>query len=70
MNAFVETVAVLDALPELVRAERIRRGLSHRAAGEQIGYAYADLCRFERRTKTLTLPTALAMLRWLEQVDA
>jgi len=59
------TIDTLEMLPEMVRDERLRRGLSHRAAGAEMGYAFADLCRFEQRKKVPSLTSVLSMLRWL-----
>lgn len=58
-------IDTVEMLPVLVREERHRRGLSHRAAAAEMGYAYADLCRFENGTKVPTLTSVLSMLRWL-----
>jgi ribosome-binding protein aMBF1 (putative translation factor) len=56
---------VLESLHEMVRSERIRRGLTHRAAAAEIGYSYGDLCRFEKGKKEPTRPHLIRMLRWL-----
>lgn len=59
-------IDALDWLPDLVREERLRRGLSLRTAAAEIGYTYADLCRFENGAKDVRASTAVAMLRWLD----
>jgi transcriptional regulator with XRE-family HTH domain len=59
----------LEFLPAVVRGERLRRGLSLRDAGEQIGYAFADLHRFEKGRKDVRVSTAMAMLRWVDGPD-
>lgn len=59
----------LRALPDLFRAERERRGLSHRQAAEQIGYSYADLCRFEKGRKDPRLSVVVRMVEWLGPPD-
>lgn len=56
---------ILEDLPVIVRTERKRRGLSHKRAAEDIGYAYADLCRFENGKKNPTLPQLVRLLRWV-----
>ena len=58
-------IDTVESLPVLVREERLRRGLSHRAAAAEMGYAFADLCRFEKGAKVPTLTSVLSMLRWL-----
>lgn len=60
-----EVVGTVEALPLLVQNERKRRRLSLRDAAVEIGYAYADLCRFEGGSKQPTLPSVVNMLRWL-----
>ena len=60
------TIEALEWLPALVRVERLRRGLSLRTAAAEIGYTYADLCRFENGSKDVRVSTAVAMLRWLD----
>lgn len=57
----------LCALPSKVRAVRVQRGLSHRQAAEEIGMAYADLCRFEQGKKDVRLSTALKLTDWMER---
>lgn len=59
-------IDALEWLPALVREERLRRGLSLRTAAAEIGYTYADLCRFENGSKDVRASTAVAMLRWLD----
>lgn len=58
-------IDTVDMLPVLVREERLRRGLSQRAAAAEMGYAFADLCRFEKGTKAPTYTSVKSMLHWL-----
>jgi ribosome-binding protein aMBF1 (putative translation factor) len=58
---------LLEGLPELVRSERQRRGIGHRQAAPEMGYTYADLCRFEQGEKIPRLDAAVRMLRWLAE---
>lgn len=60
-----DLATLLDSMPADVRAERQRRGLSHRSAAEQIGIAYADLCRFELGHKDCRLSTLRAIAAWM-----
>lgn len=55
----------LERLHVEMKAERLRRGLSLRDAADQIGYSFADLCRFEKGKKDVRVSTAIAMLRWM-----
>lgn len=56
----------LANLPSLFRAERQRRGLSHRDVAEQVSYDYADLCRFEKGQKSPTLPALVRIAQWMD----
>jgi len=59
------TLVNLEELPELTRSVRLRRQLSQRVAAEQIGMAYADLCRFELRKKDVRMSTLVKVVDWL-----
>lgn len=63
---FAEAAAdMLGTLWLIVRQERVRKGLSLRAAAEQIGNISASgLHRFER-TGVCSLPNARRILHWL-----
>jgi transcriptional regulator with XRE-family HTH domain len=56
----------LNELRARVKLTRQQRNLSHRQAGEQIGMAYADLCRFENGLKDPRLSTVQKLVAWLE----
>ena len=58
---------ILDHLPDLLRNERTRRGLSQRAVADEVGVGYAELCRYERRKSSPSLETALRLLFWLNE---
>lgn len=57
----------LGQLPEIVREERRRRGLSVRQAANEMGYSFADLTRFELGRKDARLSTVIKMLNWLDE---
>lgn len=65
-RAVIDTV---ELLPSLVRSERRRRGLTIREAADEMGYSYADLCRFELGGKQPALPSILKMLKWLSKSE-
>jgi transcriptional regulator with XRE-family HTH domain len=58
------TAAVLDDLPNIVRAERTRRGIGLREAAEQAGVAVGVLWRVENG-KGVSYRLAGAVTRWL-----
>ena len=58
-------VMVLSDLPVLVREARRRRGLSMRDVEDKYGVALNVLSRFERRTGTIYVDTALTLLRFV-----
>lgn len=57
---------LLAELPAKVKLTRAQRHLSVRAAGVQIGMAYADLSRFENGLHDPQWSTVVKLLRWLE----
>ncbi len=59
-----DTPAALGALPRIVKAQREARGLSLRAAADEIGISFNSLSRFERG-ELPDVTGLLAMLRWL-----
>lgn len=65
-STYAELVDVLDLLPRLLREIRRLRGLSLRAAADEIGVAFNSLSRFERGQDVL-LSNAVAVLKWLDQ---
>jgi DNA-binding XRE family transcriptional regulator len=72
----VQTIAVLEQLPELLHRERQRRGISKTRAAEEIGISLSTLERIEGRvrrrrapggrTAGTSLDAAICVLRWLE----
>lgn len=59
---------VVSDLPELVRRERLRSGLSIRTAATQIGMAFTTLDRIERRQMDPSRKTVIAVLAWLQSL--
>jgi transcriptional regulator with XRE-family HTH domain len=59
-----DTPPALGALPRLARNQREARGLSLRAAAEEIGMSFNSLSRFERG-ELPDVTALLAILRWL-----
>lgn len=58
---------ILDHLPDLLRNERTRRGLTQCAAADEVGVGYAEWCHYERRRKQPSLETTLRLLFWLNK---
>lgn len=56
----------LEALPAIVRAERERRGLSYRAAADELGIAYPDLHRLEHGKGNPRMSTLLMIAQWMD----
>lgn len=59
-----DTPPALGALPRIVKGQREARGLSLRAAAEEIGMAFNSLSRFERG-ELPDVSGLLGILRWL-----
>ncbi len=70
LTPYGELAAVIDNLPLLVREARRARGLSLRAAGEQVGLAYTVLARVENGQHTMQAHSVAAILRWLDTKGA
>jgi len=60
-----DTLARLDQLPAMLKAERDRRGLSQRAAADQIGIGFSTVARVESG-KWPHAPGFLAIIAWLD----
>jgi len=58
--------ATLDALPEITRAARERRGLSVRAAGDEIGISFSTVSRCENG-HPVDAEVAAKILRWISK---
>lgn len=66
---YAELIEVLEALPLLVRETRRRRGLSQRAAAEQVGLeSWATLSRCENGAG-LHMKSIVPLLRWIGTQD-
>jgi transcriptional regulator with XRE-family HTH domain len=65
LSPYSELAEVLTALPLLLREARRARGLSQRAAAEQIGFTFATVSRIEAGRDGM-VSNALAVLRWLD----
>ncbi len=61
---YSELIGVVEALPLLVRETRRRKGLSLRAAAQEIGVSFATVARAENG-EDLVLSCAVALLRWV-----
>lgn len=66
---YTELADVLDGLPLLVREARRARGLSLRAAADQIGIGFATVSRIEGGNDC-ALSNAVAVVRWLDLTAA
>ncbi len=65
-SSYSDLASVIEALPLLVREARRARGLSLRAAAEQIGCSFSTISRYENGDD-VNLSNAASMLRWLDQ---
>ena len=63
-----ELIEVLTNLRLLVRETRRRRGLSIRAAAEQLGLSHTVISRFEEGAG-VQLGNAIVLLRWVAAPD-
>ena len=59
-----QVVTVLDDLPNILRATRLRRRLTLAVVAEQLGTGEVNVHRWERRKATPTLATARKILEW------
>lgn len=66
--AYDELIKVLTNLRFLVRETRRRRGLSIRAAAEQLGLSHTVISRFEEGAG-VQLGNAIVLLRWVAAPD-
>lgn len=70
LSSYAEVIAVIEALPVLVRETRRRRGLSLRQAARNIGSVEAStLHRFEGGQQ-IHSGNLLALLRWVGTPDS
>jgi transcriptional regulator with XRE-family HTH domain len=59
-----EILAVLDALPLIIREARRRKGLSLRRAADEAGVAASTMMRVEEGVLDCRLDSAKSLLRW------
>ncbi len=64
-TSYPEIALVLDRLPVLLHEARRARGLSVRAAANEIGISFATVSRIEAG-EDCVLSNATAVLRWLD----
>ena len=62
---FVTTLAVLDFLPELVRARIKHLNLSYREVGRQAGLSFSTVHRFVEGGNDPSFRAAKHLVRWL-----
>lgn len=62
--SYSEILAVLDALPLIVREARRRRGLSFRGVADEAGVSFSTVMRVEEGVIDCRLDSAKALLRW------
>jgi ribosome-binding protein aMBF1 (putative translation factor) len=65
LTTYSELAAVISNLGMLTREARRARGLSLRAAAQQIGCSMSTVLRFEQG-EDVNLSNAVAILRWLD----
>jgi DNA-binding XRE family transcriptional regulator len=65
MTSYDELAQLLDQLPFLVRETRRRRGLTQRAAADEIGCGFSTISRLEAGGADCSLTNAIALLRWI-----
>lgn len=64
---YEEIIEVLTALHVMLRETRRRKGLSTRAAAEELGVSFSSVSRWERNAKLCVpdLPATIRILRWM-----
>lgn len=64
MNSHPDVLAVLDSLPQTLRAVRILRGLSLRETAKRAGVSFSTVTRAEQGAD-LELSSVRALLVWI-----
>jgi len=59
-----EIIAVLAAVPVILRETRRRKGLALREAGDQLGIAASTVMRWERHEQEPSTTDIIRILRW------
>jgi hypothetical protein len=62
-----EALGVLAELPDLVWSRRAELGITLRAAGKLSGVPFNVIKRCENREGTVTVETAMRLLRWVRE---
>jgi transcriptional regulator with XRE-family HTH domain len=65
LTPYTELAEVLSLLPVLVREARRARGLSQRAAAEQVGISFSTISRLENG-EDLVMSNVFRLLCWLD----
>ena len=65
LTSYAEMTDVIGRLPTLLRDARRARGLSLRAAGDEMGMSFNTVARIEQGVDC-ALSNAVAVLRWLD----
>lgn len=68
LSTYDDVIAVVEALPALVRETRRRRGLSLRQVGTSLDVDFNTLGRFERGRQVHS-GTLVTLLRWVGTPD-
>jgi transcriptional regulator with XRE-family HTH domain len=63
LMSYDEVIAVLEAVPVILRETRRRKGCSLRQAGAELGLSNTGVLQVER-VGNPTLATTIAVLRW------
>jgi DNA-binding XRE family transcriptional regulator len=66
---WTDIAAILDDLPWFLREVRRRRGVSRNYVAERLGVSHDKINRFEREESTLSLDTAIYLIRWIADPD-
>jgi hypothetical protein len=66
-NRVEEAITVLEELPDLVWSRRAEMGITLRAAGKLSGVPFNVIKRCENREGTITVETAVHLLRWVSE---
>lgn len=65
LRTYGEMAEILDDIPTIVKAHRRERGLSLRAASEEIGIAFGTLQKIERGNISFGIGSLKLILEWL-----
>ena len=69
LTTYAELADVLERLPDTITDARRARGMSTRDIAAHTGVSASCITRIETGHGTISVPNAIALLRWLDQTN-